>query len=192
MAVKTVLSGDHASAEQRIRLLGEAEAVAKLQHPNIVQLFQVDRQEGRPYFVMEYIDGGTLADKLQCGDRPSPREAAAMVETLARAVEFAHQRGIIHRDLKPANVLLTADGTPKVTDFGLAKHLEANASMTQTGVVIGTPSYMAPEQAAAKSGEIGLRTDVYALGAILYELLAGQPPFHGESMWETQEEVRNR
>jgi mono/diheme cytochrome c family protein len=160
----------------RFRL--EAEAVARLQHPNVVQIFEVGQVNGRPFFSMEYVAGGNLADLL-ARQPPSPRRAAELTATLARAVQAAHERGIVHRDLKPSNVLLTADGTPKIADFGLAKRLDEDSAHTHTGEILGTLSYMAPEQAEGHKDQIGPATDVYALGAILYELLARRPPFQG-------------
>jgi serine/threonine-protein kinase len=143
--------------------------------PNIIQIYDVGEQNGLPYFSLEYCSGGSL-DKRLAGTLLPPKEAAALVATLARAMHAAHEKGIVHRDLKPANVLLTADGTAKVTDFGLAKKLD-RVGQTQTGAIMGTPSYMAPEQAAGQTREVGVGADVYSLGAILYELLTGRPPF---------------
>src|SRR5262249_18894626 len=151
------------------------EAVARLQHPNIVQIFEVGEHEGNPYCALEYCGGGSLARKLAATPQP-PTEAARLAEVLARAVEVAHGRRVVHRDLKPANVLLTEDGQLKVADFGLAKKLDEQGQ-TQSGMVMGSPSYMAPEQAGGRSREVGPATDVYALGAILYEMLTGRPPF---------------
>ena len=188
VALKMILAGPYASEEGRARFRAEAEAVAALRHPNIVQIHEIGECGGAPYFALEYVEGGTLAQKL--GGAPQPaRRAAETVETLARAVASAHQRGVVHRDLKPANVLLTAEGTLKIADFGLAKRLEENAGQTRTGEVVGTPSYMAPEQAAGKRKEIGTAVDVYALGAILYETLTGRPPFRAESSLETLQQV---
>jgi WD40 repeat protein len=184
VALKMILAGAHAGPQELARFRREAEAVAQLQHPHIVQIYEVGEQEGRPYFSLEFVNGGSLAQKLAGKPRPA-RQAAQLVRTLARAVHAAHQRGIIHRDLKPANVLLTADGTPKVTDFGLAKRLDAGPGLTESGAIMGTPSYMAPEQAEAKKKAIGPATDVYALGAILYEMLTGRPPFKAETPLDT-------
>jgi WD40 repeat protein len=184
VALKTVLAGAHASSAHIRRFRLEAEAVARLQHPNIVQIHEIGEHNGLPYFCLEYVDGGSLAQKLR--GLPQPAYASArMVATLARALHAAHQHGIIHRDLKPANVLLTADGTPKVTDFGLAKILDDEAGNTASSTVLGTPSYMAPEQALGRVAELGPLCDVYALGAILYEMLTGRPPFRGETPMET-------
>jgi hypothetical protein len=144
---------------------------------------------GQPYFVLEYVDGGSLDRKLTATPQPA-RAAAELVEALARAMHYAHQRGIVHRDLKPANVLLTADATPKIADFGLAKLLVGGEVQTQSGAILGTPSYMAPEQAEGKGKDIGPAVDVYALGALLYELLTGRPPFRGETPLETVQQVK--
>jgi serine/threonine protein kinase len=179
VAIK-MISGDHLRPKLAARFRAEAEAAARLQHPNFVQIFEIGQVNGRPFFSMEYVAGGSLADHLTRRTY-SPSDAARLVETLARAVQAAHVRGIVHRDLKPANVMLTPDGTPKIADFGLAKRLDDDSSHTHTGEVLGTPSYMAPEQAEGKKDQIGPHTDVYALGAILYELLAGRPPFHGKT-----------
>ena len=187
VAVKMLLSGQHASPDELERFLREAEAVAGLHHPNVVNLYDVGEVEGRPYFTMEFIEGGSLARKLAEGPMPA-REAAALVAQVTEAIEAAHQSGIIHRDLKPGNVLLTADGTPKVTDFGLAR-LESDAGLTLSGAPVGTPSYMAPEQARGEKSAIGPATDVYALGAILYECLTGRPPFRAETSTATLQQV---
>jgi WD40 repeat protein/tRNA A-37 threonylcarbamoyl transferase component Bud32 len=191
VALKMILPGAHASAEQVARFRTEAEAVARLQHPNVVQVFEVGEYDGRPFFSLEFVDGGSLADRLD-GTPWGSRPAARLAETLAEAVHAAHQRSIIHRDLKPANVLLTADGQPKVSDFGLAKRLDDRSGWTQSGAVLGTPSYMAPEQAAGRTGAVGPAADVYALGAILYELLTGRPPFLGTTVMDTLDQVRRR
>jgi hypothetical protein len=187
VALKMILSGAHAGEADLARFRTEAEAIARLQHPNIVQIYEVGERDGRPYFSLEFCAGGSLEKKL--GGRPlPPKEAARLVETLARAMQAAHDKGIIHRDLKPANVLLAEDGTPKITDFGLAKKLD-EAGQTANGAVMGTPSYMAPEQAGGKSGLIGPACDVYALGAILYECLTGRPPFKAATVMDTLMQV---
>ena len=191
VALKMVLAGAHAGAEQLARFFTEAEAVAQLQHPNIVQIYEVSEHDGLPYFSLEYVDGGSLAERI--GGKPQPvEESAGQVELLARAMAFAHERGIIHRDLKPANVLLTADALPKITDFGLAKRLESDAGQTKSGTLMGTPNYMAPEQARGDVREVGPLADVYALGVILYEMLTGRTPFLGASILDTLQQVRNQ
>jgi serine/threonine-protein kinase len=183
VALKMILSGHHAGAQELARFRLEAEAVARLQHPNIVQIYQVGEADGRPFLALEYVGGGTLAARV---GQPLPvDEAARLAEVLARAMHAAHQRHIVHRDLKPGNILLTEDGCPKVTDFGLAKHIDSQTDQTRTGAVLGTPEYMAPEQAEGKRGSIGPATDVYALGAILYELLTARPPFRAASPLDT-------
>jgi hypothetical protein len=193
-ALRMILSGAHAGAEESARFRFEAEAMARLQHPNIVQICEVGEQGRRPFFAMEFVAGGSLADRL--GGAPlQPAEAAALVETLARAVQHTHERGVLHRDLKPSNVLLDADGAPKATDFGLAKRLgpgPANAAaptLTRTGMVVGTPSYMAPEQAGGVVKQVGPPADVYGLGAILYECLTGRPPFRADDSFHTLQQV---
>ncbi len=176
VALKMIRSGDRAGARELARFHVEAEAVAGLCHPNIVRIYDFGEQNGRPYFSMELVDGGSLAKKLDGKPLP-PREAAELAQTLARAVHYVHQRQILHRDLKPANVLLTPDGIPKIADFGLAKRLDVDMKITATHAVLGTASYMAPEQAEGKTKNVGPAADIYALGAILYESLAGRPPF---------------
>jgi WD40 repeat protein len=188
VALKMNLAGGHAGQPDLARFKTEAEAVARLQHPNIVQIFEVGEHAGLPFFSLEFCGGGSLERKLGGTPLP-PQEAAALVETLARAVHAAHQKGVIHRDLKPANVLLAEDGTPKITDFGLAKRLDADAGQTRTGAVLGTPSYMAPEQAGGRTQELGPACDVYALGAVLYECLTGRPPFKAATTLETLKQV---
>ena len=162
VALKMVLAGAHASPEQLARFSTESQAVAQLQHPGIVQIHEVGEHDGLPYFSLEYVAGGSLAKKLAGKPQP-PREAAGMVRDLAIAIGKAHRRNIIHRDLKPANVLLTPDGQPKITDFGLAKRLDSDSKQTQSGAIMGTPSYMAPEQAWGHTRQIGPLTDLYAL-----------------------------
>jgi serine/threonine-protein kinase len=184
VALKMILTGEHAGAQELARFRAEAEALARLQHPNIVQVYDVGEHAGRPFFSLEFIEGGSLAQRL--GGAPQPPAAAAQtVELLARAVHHAHERGILHRDLKPANVLVAAEGVLKITDFGLAKRVDGAAGLTATGAVMGTPSYMAPEQAQGKVKDVGPVADVWALGAMLYELLTGRPPFQAASAVDT-------
>jgi eukaryotic-like serine/threonine-protein kinase len=189
VALKMVLAGANASPHSLARFRAEAEAVAQLAHPNIVQIYEIGEREGCPYLALEFVPGGSLERRLD-GTPVGAAQAAELVLALARAVQHAHQRGIVHRDLKPANVLLLADGTPKIADFGLAKRADADYTHTQTGAILGSPSYMAPEQAAGATDKIGPATDIYALGVILYELLTGRPPFKGATVIETMEQVR--
>jgi serine/threonine-protein kinase len=188
VALKSLLAGAYAGPHERARFRREAEAVAALRHPHIVQIYDVGELPGGPYFTMELVEGGSLAQKL--GGRPlPPRQAAELIATLACGVQFAHQSGFMHRDLKPGNVLLTADGVPKITDFGLARPIDGGPEFTLTGARIGTPSYMAPEQALGKTSALGPAVDIYALGAVLYEMLTGRPPFEGESAADTERKV---
>jgi formylglycine-generating enzyme required for sulfatase activity/tRNA A-37 threonylcarbamoyl transferase component Bud32 len=197
VALKMIVAGQFANSELRKRFEREAEAVARLQHPNIVQLFESGLCEGRPYFSLEFVDGSSLAQRLH-GTPIEPAPAAKLVETLALAMQAAHERGIVHRDLKPANILIVgspgqpaSEWVPKIADFGLAKQLDETSHQTQSGDVLGTPSYMAPEQASGEVGLIGPPTDIYALGAVLYELLTGHPPFSAPSIYETIAKVIN-
>ena len=191
VAVKVIRGGGYAGAAERSRFRTEALATARIPHPNIVTIHGSGEAQGLPYLVLEYLDGGSLADRLR-GEPQEPRRAAELVRTLAGAVEAAHDRGVVHRDLKPRNIVFTADGTPKITDYGLAKLLDTDLGPTLSGQSPGTPSYMAPEQAGARPGSIGPATDIHALGAILYELLTGRPPFRGASVAETLEQVRSQ
>ena len=188
VALKMLLAGAYAGPHELARFQREAEAVAGLRHPNIVQVYDMGEYEGRAYFTMEFVEGGSLAKALAGTPQPAG-PAAALVATLAQAVQAAHQGAIVHRDLKPANVLLTADGVPKVTDFGLARRGAGEAGLTLNGAVVGTPSYMAPEQASGQVTAVGPAVDIYALGAILYEMLTGRPPFRAETATETQRQV---
>jgi WD40 repeat protein/Tfp pilus assembly protein PilF len=189
VALKMLHAGAQASSEALARFRVEAEAVARLQHASIIQIHEVGEHAGCPYLVLELVEGPSLAQSLAGTPRPA-RLGAELVETLARAIHVAHRQGVVHRDLTPANILLAPGGTPKITDFGLAKLLGgAGYPRTQTGELLGTPSYMAPEQAASRHQAIGPATDVYALGAILYEVLTGRPPFKAESTLETLRQV---
>ncbi len=191
VALKMIKAGAYADARELARFKAEADALARLQHPNIVQVFEVRESGGRPFLTLEYVAGGSLVRRL--GGRPRPaRSSAALVETLALAMHHAHGCGLVHRDLKPANVLLAEDGTPKITDFGLVKLLRADVAHTQSGDIVGTPSYMAPEQASGQGRGVGPAADVYALGAILYEALTGRPPFAGATTIETLLQVRTQ
>jgi hypothetical protein len=181
VAVKMMAGPPGADSAQRFR--AEARALAALQHPHVVQVFEAGQADGRPYLVMEFAPGGSLADLLR-GRPLGWRRAAELCATLATAVQYAHERGIVHRDLKPANVLLDADGRPKVADFGLAKLLGVEGGRTVSGAVVGTPSYMAPEQAGGRK-DVGPAADIWALGAILYECLTGRPPFQADSAIQT-------
>ncbi len=191
VALKVIRSWLYAEPAIAARFRAEAEAAARFAHPNIIHVYEVGEHDGQGFLALEYAAGGSLHAKLAATPQP-PRESAEMVESLARAVHYAHGRGIVHRDLKPANVVLTEDGTPKITDFGLAKLLEHDTGMTRTGDVVGTPSYMAPEQARGTPDAISPATDVYALGAILYEMLTGRPPFQGATPLSTLEQVSDQ
>jgi hypothetical protein len=184
VALKMILAKAHAGADDFVRFRAEAEAVAHLQHPNIVQVYETGEHDGLPFFSQEFLPGGSLDDMLS-GEPQPPRQAAELLRTLATAMGVAHRAGVVHRDLKPANVLLTKDGSPKITDFGLVKRLDLPTGQTASGMIMGTPSYMAPEQAQAHNNEICPASDVYALGAMLYEALTGRPPFKGPTALET-------
>ncbi len=188
VALKMLIAGAYAGPPERARFQREAEAVASLHHANIVSVYDVGEHGGLPYFTMELLEGGSLAQVLHGTPQPA-RQAAALLTTLAEAVQVAHQGEIVHRDLKPANIMFTTDGTPKIADFGLARHFAGDAGITISGARMGTPSYMSPEQARGTAGAIGFATDIYSLGALLYEMLTGRPPFRGESTSETERQV---
>jgi serine/threonine protein kinase/tetratricopeptide (TPR) repeat protein len=224
VALKMILSGAHAGDDERLRFQAEGEAVASLSHPHIVQVYEVgETPEGHSFFSLEFVAGGTLAERLRQGPLP-PVEAAVLLEALARAIQYAHDHGIVHRDLKPRNILLAGEESssatsrstlklgrdmnsgrgvtsgqttgpplatvPKISDFGLAKRLDADEELTHTGAIMGTPSYMAPEQALGQSKHVGPAADIYALGVLLYECLTGRPPFKGATVAETLDQVR--
>ena len=186
VALKMILVGAHAGEEQVARFMTEAQAVAHLQHQNIVQIFDIGDHDGLPYFSLEFVNGPSLSQKVRGQPQP-PAEAARIIEILARAMQYAHDHDVLHRDLKPANILLTEDGVPKISDFGLAKRLEddSDSGNTRTGTIMGTPSYMSPEQAGGEIAQLGPATDQYSLGAMLYELLTGRPPFLAAKAMET-------
>jgi serine/threonine protein kinase/tetratricopeptide (TPR) repeat protein len=189
-ALKMVLGGGHASADNLARFKIEAEAIAQLHHPNIVQVYEIGEEAGCPFFSLEYIDGSSLQQKIDSTPQ-SATETAQLMQEICEGVYAAHQRGVLHRDLKPANILLTKEGQPKITDFGLAKRLEEqDHGQTRTGAIMGTPSYMAPEQAMGKAKHLGPPADIYSLGAILYDMLTGRPPFRGETVMETLNQVQ--
>jgi serine/threonine-protein kinase len=184
VAVKMILRGKLASEAERRRFRAEAEAAAGLDHPGIVPVYEVREEEGQLFFSMQYVAGHTLAQRLANGPMPA-RETAILMAKVARAIHFAHRHGILHRDLKPSNILMDERGEPHITDFGLAKQVEEGANLTKTGTVLGTPAYMAPEQAAGGRGRMGAPTDVYSLGCILYHMQTGRPPFQAPSPVDT-------
>jgi tRNA A-37 threonylcarbamoyl transferase component Bud32 len=188
VALKMILSGQLASESDVQRFHNEAEAAAKLHHSGIVAVHEVGEHEGQQYFSMEYVEGQTLAKLIRANPLPA-RKAAQYVKAIAEAMDHGHQQGILHRDLKPSNVLIDSNDQPRITDFGLAKRLERDSTLTATGMVVGTPSYMPPEQALGNTREIGPASDVYALGAILYELFTGRPPFRAATVTETLRQV---
>ena len=191
VAVKMILAGQLADAQDIARFRLEAEAAANLDHPCIVRIIEVGEHEGQHYFSMDFIDGESLESRLKDHPLP-PREAAGLMEQVARAIAYAHGREVIHRDLKPANILVNQQGQPRVTDFGLAKRVQGGSDLTATGAVLGTPSYMPPEQAAGRLDQIGERSDVYSLGATLYALLTGRPPFQAATVMEVLIQVREQ
>ena len=191
VAVKRLLFGPDATPDSVKRFRGEAAVAASLQHSNIVTIHEVGVREGEHYLVMDLVDGPNLAKFVK--DQPlPPRRAAGYLKTIAEAVHYAHERGILHRDLKPSNMLIDANDQPRVTDFGLAKRLDGDSSLTLSGHMLGSPSYMPPEQAGSTHHKVGRRSDVYSLGAMLYHTLAGRPPFVAESLTQTLNHVFNR
>ncbi len=190
VALKQIGAGPLAGEADVRRFRNEAEAAAQLEHPNIVAIHDVGEHQGRHFLTMTLIEGGSLADRLG-RFRDDPRAAARLMTDVAGAVHHAHERGILHRDLKPSNILLDRDGRPYVTDFGLARRIGAESTLTGPDAILGSPPYMAPEQAGGRSKEITTATDVYGLGAVLYALLTGRPPFRGDSVLETLEKVRS-
>ena len=189
VALKMILAGKLAGEAEVQRFHREAEAAANLQHPNIVAIHEVGEHDGQHYYSMDYVEGRDLGALVRESGPLLPARAAEWLKTIAEAVHFAHQRGTLHRDLKPQNVLLDAAGVLRITDFGLAKLIESDDSLTQTGAAMGSPSYMPPEQAAGHFDQVGPQSDVYGLGAILYELLTAQPPFRAETAMATIRQV---
>jgi len=184
VAVKMLLRPDLAGRADLMRFRSEAEAAARLDHPGIVPIFEVGEHDGHPFYSMRFIEGTTLAKRLAAGD-VAPRDGARLLAKVADAIHAAHARGVLHRDLKPSNILIDAAGEPHVSDFGLAKRLEDDQSVTHTGAILGTPCYMSPEQAAGSRGDVGPRSDVWSLGTILYQMLTGRPPFQASSPMDT-------
>jgi eukaryotic-like serine/threonine-protein kinase len=188
VAVKMMLAGDFANPAALRRFGAEAQLAAGLHHPNIVTVYETGEAEGHLYFSMEYVEGRTLAE-LARGTPLAPDRAARYMRRIAAATHYAHQNGILHRDLKPSNVLIDQTDTPRITDFGLAKHLDTDSDLTQSGQVVGSPNFMSPEQASSRLGAVGPRADLYGLGAILYCLLTGRPPFHAATVSDTLEQL---
>src|SRR5262245_16692510 len=190
VAIKLLLLGRYSSAESIERFRREAQSIGALRHPGIVAVHEVGEYEGQHYISMEYVNGPTLASLLRGGPL-TPERAAEITRDVAHAVQYAHERGVLHRDLKPSNVLLDSLGLARITDFGLAKKLDGSTDLTLTGQMIGTPNYLSPEQAAGRHAEIGAASDVYAMGALLYELVTGRPPFMADSLQETLLRIRD-
>nr|MCU0978409.1 serine/threonine protein kinase [Pirellulaceae bacterium] len=191
VAVKMILAGHLASPADHERFHAEAEAAANLDHPGIVPVFQVGEHEGQHFYSMGFVDGQTLTERLAQGP-VAPREAALLTRDVAEAVQYAHSQGVVHRDLKPGNILLDRAGRPRVADFGLAKRVASETHLTMTGQVLGTPSFMPPEQARGQTDEIGPSADIYALGAVLYAMLTGRPPFQAATSLDTLYQVLTR
>lgn len=188
VALKMILASEWASADEISRFQAEARAVARLRHRNIVGIFEVGEEMGRHFFAMDFVEGQSLAAVI--AQKPlSPEQAARWMVSIAQAVDHLHAQGLIHRDLKPSNILIDTDGEPMVTDFGLAKMFDGDGAATRTGAILGTPSYMSPEQAAGRNSLIGVRSDVYSLGAMLYEMLSGRPPFREDNPLDTLVQV---
>ncbi len=195
VALKMILAGRHASMDERTRFHNEAQAAANLDHPHIVPVYEVGEHEGCSYLAMKLIEGPSLARVIgdanrKAGERETSRGDARVIAVVARAVHHAHERGVLHRDLKPSNILLDEQGQPYVTDFGLAKRVGGDVELTQTGAILGSPPYMAPEQASGTKGTVTTATDVYGLGAVLYAMLTGRPPFLADSVLETIDKVK--
>jgi serine/threonine protein kinase len=188
VALKLLLGGNHAGPDFKRRFQQEAETVAKLKHPNIVPIYEIGEHEQQPYFSMEYVAGKDFAQLVKTQPLPA-KTAAQYLVIIAEAIAYAHQQGVLHRDLKPSNILLGLDDRPRVTDFGLARQLDADSSLTASGTMLGTPGYMPPEQASTKRGQVGSTSDVYSLGAVLYHLLTGRPPFTGGTVADVLQEV---
>ena len=191
VALKMLRAGVLAGDDELRRFQNEAEAVALLDHPGIVPIYEIGEDDGQRYFSMKLVRGGSLAERLATY-KDDPKAAASLLAEVAEAVHHAHMRGILHRDLKPANILIDAEGHGQITDFGLAKRVEADAEMTASGAILGTPAYMAPEQATGRRGAITTATDVYGLGSVLYALLTGQAPFAGDSVVDTLTMVKEQ
>jgi hypothetical protein len=190
VAIKVILAGGHASADELARFRAEASLAAGVRHPHLVAVHNVGEHDGLPFCVMEFVEGGNLRQRLEQGPLP-PREAALLAAQVAQAAQALHEASVVHRDIKPANVLLARDGSPRLADFGLAWWLGEDRHLTRTGQVLGTPSYMAPEQAVGSSAEVGPAVDVYALGAVLYELVTGRAPFRAATSLDTLHQVLN-